>query len=73
MQGGGQVGRWLIVIGALCVAGLAIYVLTSGNRPFASKEAASKEASSKQSERPAMDQIDEESREAMRDLLRDVE
>jgi len=63
MQVGGKVGRWVAGVGALLVAILALYVLTIGKPP----------ASSTASERPAMDEIDEESRAAMRDLLREDE
>ncbi len=63
MKVGGKVGRWLVGLGALLVAGLAIYVLTIGKPP----------ASSRAGSQPAMDEIDEKSRAAMRELLRDVE
>jgi len=63
MQVGGKVGRWLVGVGALLVAIGALYVLTIGKPP----------ASSTPSDlaRPAMDEIDEKSRAAMRDLLRE--
>ncbi|MEE8165809.1 MAG: hypothetical protein V3T64_09590 [Myxococcota bacterium] len=56
-----RVGRWLVALGALLFAGLALYVLTIGDPP----------ASSKDTMRPAMDEIDAESRAAMRKLLRE--
>ena len=56
-----RVGRWLVGLGALLIAGLALYVLTIGKPP----------ASSKELMRPAMDEIDAESRAAMRKLLRE--
>ena len=53
--------NWLVGLGALFVAGLALYVLTVGKPP----------ASSERSAQPVMDEIDDESREAMRELLRE--
>jgi hypothetical protein len=61
MQVGGKVVRWVVGVGALLVAIGALYVLTIGEPPFSSTDGA----------RPAMDEIDEESRAAMRDLLRE--
>ena len=55
-----RVGRWLVGLGALLIAALALYVLTIGKPPAALKETL----------RPAMDDIDTESRAAMRDFLR---
>lgn len=63
MKSGGQVGRWLVGVGALLIAGLALYVLTIGKPPASSQGVAE----------PAMDEIDAESRAAMRDLLRETE
>jgi hypothetical protein len=53
--------RWIVGLGALVVALVAIYVLFWGG------EAPMPERSER-----AMDDIDEESREAMRELLREV-
>ena len=63
MQVGGKFGRWLVGVGALLVAIGALYVLTIGKPPASSR--------SSEQQRPAMDEIDEESRAAMRDLLRE--
>jgi hypothetical protein len=63
MKGGGQVGRWLVGLGALLVAALALYVLMIGKPPASSIDVST----------PAMDEIDAESRAAMRDLLRETE
>jgi len=55
--------RWIVVGGALLVALIAFYVLFSGGNdrdPEATRELRS----------PALDDIDEGSRSAMRDLLR---
>jgi len=54
--------RWVVVGGALGLAGAALYLLLAPDEP-----------SWPGRERPAMDAIDDESREAMRDLLRRVE
>ena len=58
--------RWIVTIGALAVAGGAIYVLLfaeGGERlPVIPPE----------SEGPALDKIDAKSRAAMRDLLREA-
>lgn len=64
--------RGWVVVGALVIAGLAVYVLTVG-KPSASTRKATPPAASRApvvERAPAMDQIDEESREAMRELLR---
>lgn len=61
MPVGGKSGRWLVGLGALLIALLALYVLMIGKPPAASKDAG----------RPAMDSIDEKSRAAMRDVLRE--
>jgi hypothetical protein len=63
MQVGGKGGRWLVGLGALFVAILALYVLMIGKPPASSGTAA----------RPAMDEIDAKSRAEMRDLLRKAE
>ena len=57
-----RVGRWLVGLGALLIAALAFYVLMIGKPP----------ESSNQMRRPAMDEIDAESRAAMRELLRET-
>ena len=54
--------RWVVVGGALGLAGAALYFLLDTSEP-----------SLPEREQPAMDAIDDESREAMRDLLRRVE
>lgn len=52
--------RWIVGAGALLVAALALYVLMNvGGEPEAIE--------------PALDDIDAESRAAMRELLRDAE
>ena len=51
--------NWLVGLGALFVAGLALYVLTVGKPPSASSE---------RSAQSVMDEIDDESREAMREV-----
>ena len=56
-----RVGRWLVGMGALLIAALALYVLTVGRTPTSLEETL----------RPAMDEIDAESRAAMRELLRE--
>lgn len=54
--------RWIVGLGALAVAAGALYVLIrADSRPLPERE------------EPAMDEIDEESREAMRELLRGVD
>ena len=58
-----NVRRWLVGLGALFVAGLALYVLTIGKPPASSMDASA----------PVMDEIDDQSRAAMRDLLRETE
>ena len=55
--------RWFIGLGALIMAGLALYVLTAGRPQPSAIERAGE----------AMDEIDDESREAMRDLLREAQ
>ena len=66
-----QVGRWLVGIGALVIAGLAFYVLIVA-KPLSIDPDQKRKAKAAPSARtaPAMDQIDSESRDAMRDLLR---
>lgn len=54
--------RWVVVGTALGLAGAALYLLLGTSEP-----------SLPEREQPAMDAIDDESREAMRDLLRQVE
>ncbi len=56
-------GRWLVGLGALLIAALAIYVLTRGGPEIAPGANST----------PAMDEIDAESRAAMRELLRRAE
>ena len=56
-----RVGRWLVGLAALLLAALALYVLMIGKPP----------ASSKQTLQPAMDEIDAQSRAAMREFLRE--
>jgi hypothetical protein len=51
--------RWIVVAGALLVAAAAFYVLIRGDGEGAATRS------------PAMDDIDAQSRAAMRDLLRD--
>ncbi len=58
-----RVGRWLLGLGALLIAALALYVLTVRRPP----------ASLQETLLPAMDEIDAESRAAMRELLREQE
>ena len=58
-----NIRSWLVGLGALFVAGLALYVLTVGKPP----------ASSERPAEPVMDEIDDESREAMREFLRESE
>ena len=57
-----RVGRWLVGLGALLVAALALYVLTVQRSPGSLEETL----------QPAMDEIDAESRAAMRELLREA-
>ncbi len=57
-----RVGRWLLGLGALLIAALALYVVLTVRRPPASLP---------ETLRPAMDEIDAESRAAMRKLLRE--
>lgn len=54
-------GRWLVVLGALLVAGIALYLLTIGEPPM----------SSTKSSPPVMDEIDADSRAEMRRLLQE--
>ncbi len=54
--------RWVVIGGALGLAAVAFYLLLSAREPRLPER-----------EQPAMDAIDDESREAMRDLLRDFE
>ena len=63
MQVGGKVGRWIVGVGALLVAIAALYVLTIAKPPASSRAGDRTPA--------AMDEIDEESRAAMRELLRE--
>ena len=58
--------RWFVVGGALLVAGLALYVLLHGGTDRTTE--AAREVRS-----PALDDIDERSRSAMRDLLRQAD
>jgi hypothetical protein len=52
--------RWIVVTGALLVAAAAFYLLIRGGGDAATPRS------------PAMDDIDAESRAAMRELLRDA-
>ena len=54
--------RWVVIGGALGLAAVALYLLLSAREPPLPER-----------EQPAMDAIDDESREAMRDLLREFE
>jgi hypothetical protein len=54
-------GRWLVVLGALLIAGVALYVLATGEPRVSSPTATT----------PIMDEIDADSRAEMRKLLRD--
>jgi hypothetical protein len=58
--------RWFVVGGALLVAVLALYVLFSGGADHRSEAA-------REIRSPALDDIDERSRSAMRDLLRQAD
>jgi hypothetical protein len=58
--------RWVIVLGALGIAALAIHLLMNGGDDKAPAKASAEPA------RPALDDIDSKSRKAMRDLLRDA-
>ena len=66
-SGGADPGkeRWLIVLGALGIAALAMYVLMNVGSKATMGEA-------RGSLEPALDEIDAKSREAMRDVLRDA-
>lgn len=72
-DGGGRL-RWLVGGSALLLAGLALYVLMTvgGNdrEPAVSKDRAGDREADRS--REALDDIDAESREAMRDLLREA-
>jgi hypothetical protein len=59
--------RWIIVLGALGIAALAIHLLMNGGGDDEAPAKVSAEPS-----RPALDDIDSKSRKAMRDLLRDA-
>jgi hypothetical protein len=70
-----RLGRWFVGLGALFVAGLALYVLMGG---FPVERGPAKGASSggsihrpTQPIAPPLDEIDAKSREAMRDLLKE--
>jgi len=60
--------RWFVGIGALLMALLALYVLTRGVPGAGEQRSASPGGASS----PAMDEIDAQSREAMREILRDA-
>jgi hypothetical protein len=66
---GDKGGRWLVGLGALVVAFLALYVLTIGQPPASSPDLDEQGMDAG----PAMDEIDDESRAAMRELLREDE
>ena len=58
--------RWLVGGGALLVAAIALYVLLNGGPDRDSKSA-------REVRGPALDEIDDDSRSAMRDLLRQAD
>lgn len=60
-------------LAALFVAGVAIYVLTIGQPRTSDRSRGTRSPAESGSDRPAMDEIDPESRAAMRELLRQVE
>jgi len=72
-DGGGRL-RWIVAGSALLMAALALYVLMSdGGRdqqPAVSREAVGDREAGRS--REALDDIDAESREALRDLLREA-
>ena len=55
--------RWIVGAGALLVAAIAFYVLLNVGSP---------DAASRSERQPALDDIDAESRAAMRELLREA-
>ena len=57
--------RWIIGLGALLVAGIAMYLVLAGaDRPSSE--------TLREISQPALDDIDAKSRSAMRDLLREA-
>jgi len=56
--------RWIVALGALLVAGVALYLLLMGTRGHDSE-------TMMEFSRPALDDIDDKSRSEMRDLLRE--
>lgn len=58
--------RWMVGLGALLVAGLALYLVLNGTSEPGSE-------TMREISRPALDNIDAKSRSAMRELLRDAE
>ena len=56
--------RWIVGLGALMVAGIALYLLLTGTKGHDSE-------TMMEISRPALDDIDAKSRSAMRDLLRE--
>lgn len=61
--------RWIVGLGALLVAAVALYLLLTGTSP--GTKARDSETLSEISQ-PALDDIDAKSRSAMRDLLRET-
>jgi hypothetical protein len=63
--------RWIVGGGALLVAVVALYVLLNGGHDLGSERGLESDPqSARELQAPALDDIDEESRSAMRDLLR---
>jgi len=58
--------RWIVGLGALLVAAVALYLLMTGTKPGSGSE------TMMEISRPALDDIDAKSRSAMRDLLRET-
>jgi hypothetical protein len=58
--------RWFVGGGALLVAAIALYVLLNGGQDRDPKSA-------RELRGPALDEIDDDSRSAMRDLLRQAD
>jgi hypothetical protein len=57
--------RWFVGLGALLVAGVALYLLLTGTKGHDSE-------TMMEISEPALDEIDAKSRSAMRDLLRET-
>lgn len=67
MRGVGRRTRWIVGLGSLAIAMAALYLLVGPDLLARPDEPLPER------DTPAMDEIDEDSREAMRELLRNVD